>query len=176
MASKLEKIVLDCALGKIELSKALMEAESLLKGKILDSDYQWIVSELSGYPIAEGDTEFEGGLPPAIPESRLVYCSGLGLKRKGEHTVQEVNGWPSIKGMPENRLQVILWPISEVEAKLKGADDYLFPPALNLAVPGTSPDIEGVMYIHRSQLERLLENVRNRFLRLAGSRAQGESK
>lgn len=75
----LEEILIKLAKEEIRLAHALTEALPLLRGILIDADYQWAVSEQSGYPPAEGDTGFENGLPPHIPEYRQIFASGINL-------------------------------------------------------------------------------------------------
>lgn len=161
MPNPLEEVMINVALKNVSLSDGISEAYSILHGTEHEHEIRWLLLESTGYPIAEGDNCFEGGLPPFIPEYRKVYCDGLAVRI--ESNVHALNGWPNKKGVPENRLQIILWKISDIESKLSSQHEFYYPPATNMDVKEASKG-ELVLVVQRSQLQRLLECVRQRFI------------
>jgi hypothetical protein len=176
MSTELEKLMLDVAMSKKPLSQGLSEARATLQGKILDSDYQWLVSEETGHPMAEGDTAFEHNLPPTLPEYRLVYCDGIGMQEP-HGKVHKLKAWPNISGVPVNKIQVVMWPMADIEKKLNTTNDYFHPPATNLELPDIPMEgLTPVLIVHRSQLQRLYESAKQKYLKLVNDRSAGESK
>jgi hypothetical protein len=173
MTTSVEAILIKLGQEQIKLSKAIEFALPLLKNNLDAAKLSWLMSEANGYPIAEGDTSFENGLPPSIPEYRGVFCSGVKMHEIGNDNYHDVKGWPKPKGTRESRMQVILWSVESIENKLEKKEDFFYVPASYMEMPASpDPGLEPVIAIHRSQLERILESLRNEFIQVCGAIVQ----
>lgn len=85
-----------------------------------------------------------------------------------------MKGWPKNNlGIRENKVQPLLWQVEEIEKKLlNNHDEFLYPPAAFDNLPAAPKDFEPVASVHRSQLERMLEIIRLRFITLVGRASQ----
>jgi hypothetical protein len=162
--SNLKNIVTDLFSRRTSGSQALELALPLMRGKVTDAELAWLVNEHDGYAMAEGDVEFEGGLPRHVTPYRLIYVEGLVL-RDPNGVENPVEHWPST----ENRLQVIPWNLTEVESKISTANEegYIFPPCL-FNMPSAPAGFELRQAVHKSQLLRICERFRQEFIQLAG--------
>lgn len=166
--SELETVVRELFARRITPAAALERAMPTLRSRVSDDDViKWLVNEFDGYAIAEGDEGFEGGVPPYLKGYRLVYVEGLALRDPSgvDHNLQ---GWPR----EENRLQLVMWSLRDIEDRLaERSGEFIYPPC-RLKVADAPPGFEVRMRVHKSQLFRILERFRAEFLSLTAGLVQ----